>query len=568
MGMFGKKKSSDEASNAPATQYSAASDYEPPVEDTTVGPIEIVETSQTLPMTSPKASVVQTQGSDGSDNSKKKALLGQEDPEEGDVDGVYKPEAEKPMKEKLMENATAFWASVLGCCGFSTLPKLAKVTIMVGAGIGLFAGALTFLLLSGGDAPIYQGKVNVAFIGNSYFYVNDLPRFVENIAGGHIFQDSCLHPSSSILEIIMTGNGMWTRWATKNAMIGGVKYETQDGDTAYLYDMGACSVPQLLTGHDKLVTSGDALGSFINDGENPCFQEDAYLQYQESFDYKGTWDFVVLTDQAKRMCFDETRHEALAAFNYTYGPILKKRRITPIIVQPHAYQSQNVNASGLGDLDTFTALTMEGAHVYKNYLNKRLGWFTHAQIAPVGNAFLAVKESDSSLYQKLFLDDGIHPSAFGTYLYGLVIYATMMGYMPKYKDVVVDDVEDELFATARKLQAADASAGFPDKDEAAALFKIAKKVALRGYQPQALRGFNPSVSANEYIDSSVSSGSYEGEDYTVDVYGGQNQYNSYGYGGSYANAQYGGSYNGQYGGNYGNNNGGNYNGQYGGNYGQ
>jgi hypothetical protein len=133
-----------------------------------------------------------------------------------------------------------------------------------------------------------------------------------------------LHNAANILDIIITGNGTWSKWATKNIMIGGVKYETSSGNTEYLNDMGACSVPQLLTGHDKLEASGDVLGSFIDNGEHPCFQEDAYLEYQESFDYRGGWDYVVVTDQAKRMCSDETRHEALAAFNnYTYWPVPK-----------------------------------------------------------------------------------------------------------------------------------------------------------------------------------------------------------------------------------------------------
>ncbi|KAG7337796.1 hypothetical protein IV203_015266 [Nitzschia inconspicua] len=505
MGLFGKKSSKKNLGSTSA----ASGDYSMP-DDTAVGSVDVVETSQT-------SQVVTTAPSNSSEDSKKKALLADE--ETGSEDGLNKPSDDKPLKEKLMEHLTVMWAAILGCCG---LPKVLAVSLAAGAGIG----AVTYLLATRGQAPMFPARVNVAFVGNSYFYVNDLPRFVENIAaGGKVYQDSCLHNSAGILEIIMTGNGMWNKWATKNAMIGGVKFEASNGNTEYLYDMGACSVPQLLTGHDKLVTSGDQLGSFIDDGENPCFQEDAYLEYQESFDYKG-WDFVVITDQAKRMCFDDTRHEALAAFNYTYGPILKKKKISPIIVQPHAYQSSGANATGLSDLPTFTALIMEGALIYKKYLNQRIGLFQGAHIAPVGNAFLAVYEADKSMYKKLFLDDGVHPSGYGTFLYGTVIYATMMGYMPRYKDVVVDNMEDTLFGTARKLQASSSSAGFPSKEEAAILFRIAKKVALNGYKPKSLRGFKPETNAAEFIQEEVSSSSYEG-DYSVEVYSGYQNYNPY-----------------------------------------
>lgn len=433
---------------------------------------------------------------------------------------------EKPLSEKIMEHLTVFWASLLGCFG---LPKVFHLPLLVGAGV--LAVTLGIIASTG---PI--SNLNVAFVGNSFFYVNDLPRFVEQIADGHIFQDSVLHNYASVLEIIMTGNGMWNKWATKNAMIGGVKFTTSSGNIAYLYDMGACSVPQLLTGHDSLVTSGDQSGSFIDDGENPCFQQDAYLEYQESFDYTGKWDFVVVTDQAKRMALDKFRHEALAAFNYTYGPILKKQRIAPVIVQPHAYNSEATNATGLSDLPTFTALVLEGAEVYKQYLNKRLGFFTHARIAPVGNAFLAVWEDDRSMYKKLFLDDGVHPSAFGTFLYGTVIYATMTGHMPKYKKVVVDDMETTLFGTARRLQASSSNVGFPTKDEAAYLYKIAKKVH-RGHTPKSIRHFKAAADAEDFLEEEVSSTNYNGQ-YVVDTYSNQYTYNEYYDGNAYQNGEY------------------------------
>jgi hypothetical protein len=209
---------------------------------------------------------------------------------------------------------------------------------------------------------------------------------------------------------------------------------------------------------------------------------------------------------------------------------------------------------------------MEGAQIYKKYLNQRIGFFQGAHIAPVGNAFLAVYEADKYLYKKLFLDDGIHPSAFGTYLYGTVIYATMMGYMPRYKDVVVDNMNTTLFGTARRLQASDSKAGFPDKEEAAILFKIAKKVALGGYKPKSIRGFQPEVNAEEFIEEEVDTGAYEGE-YNVEVYSGQD-YNPYYQNGGNSNGGYDG-YNDYYvDQNYNGNNNGGYNGQYGGYNGQ
>jgi len=497
--------------------------------------------------------------------------------ESGESD-YYADNEPKSVKEQAMERATAASAAfLLFWFGLSKTTKFALVT-----GAAIVTVAFFSLVSVGGRSPAFPGYKNVAFVGNSYFYANDLPRFVENMAAGHVTQDSLLHNSAGILQVIMTGNGMWNKWATQNAMINGVKFNSNKGNTEYLYDMGACSVPQLLTGHDEAMASYDNMGSYVDDGQNPCFQQDAYREYHETIDLGKKWDFVVITDQSKAMAFDSSREGALMAFNYTYGPILKEKHISPIIVQPHAYSSSGVSSATLDAMTTFTALIMEGAEIYKKYLNKRIGWFNHAHIAPVGNAYLAVyEESPIDLWPKLFLDDGVHPSAYGTFLYGCVIYATMTGYMPKYKNVVVDDMENsDLFASARRLQSSSSTAGFPSKDEAAILFKIAKKVAIHGYKPKSLRGFKIADAADNFLSSNSDNayqGEYEGENYAYDQYNYEQQYDD-GYqdedyendadDGNYQQNNYNyGNQNQNYNGNYGNGNGNgnNYQGDYGNN---
>jgi len=93
-----------------------------------------------------------------------------------------------------------------------------------------------------------------------------------------------------------------------------------------------------------------------------------------------------------------------------------------------------------------------------------------------------VYDEDRTLWAKLFLDDGIHPSAHGTYLYSMVIHATMYKAMPPKRRVVNKKV-DQLFAKARKVHSED----FPTKEEARTLWKIARKVALRGHKPKSLK---------------------------------------------------------------------------------
>ena len=337
--------------------------------------------------------------------------------------------------------------------------------------------------------------LNVAFIGNSYFFVNDLPRLMESMSDGHIYQDSCLHGRGSLLNILRTGNGMYPRWETEYASISpyGKYYEHE------LYDYGACSVPELLLGEDSLLSYGNEDGAFADDGKNPCFEDDAYLAYRSALGVNGSvsWDYVVLTDQAKRMCFDDARQDAITALNYTYAPILKGIRATPIIVQPQAFYSENTNMTGLGDIPTFTSKVMEGAKDYMDFLNAKLPRRHRAKIAPVGDAFLAVWEDKTAIWKKLFLEDGVHSSGYGSYLYGAVIYATIYGKMPKAGIVITGDVS-ELFDNARKLQAN--STQFPTKAEAKYLYKIAKKVAVHGYRPKsyATVGKSPSSYSDNF----------------------------------------------------------------------
>lgn len=84
--------------------------------------------------------------------------------------------------------------------------------------------------------PYYQ----VAIIGNSMCYYNDLPRLLETLGDGHIQQDSCLHGDASLSSLLVWGNGMAVKWKTGNA-------RDMDGDRTQ-YDFGACTVHQLFFG--------------------------------------------------------------------------------------------------------------------------------------------------------------------------------------------------------------------------------------------------------------------------------------------------------------------------------
>ena len=127
MGMFGIKKSAKKIIPSDSSSDSVENVEQPSV--SMVGNVDIVETSKT-----DEPVMVKRVPSDGSEDSKKKALLSGTDPESGEEYGTSKSSsANKPMKEKVMEHLTVAWASILGCCG---LPKVVAATLLAGAAVG------------------------------------------------------------------------------------------------------------------------------------------------------------------------------------------------------------------------------------------------------------------------------------------------------------------------------------------------------------------------------------------------------------------------------------------------
>lgn len=318
---------------------------------------------------------------------------------------------------------------------------------------------------------LYAWKTNVAFIGNINFVLNDIPRLTQYISGNKITQDSCLHQKGSLLNILKTGNGMMGRWATSPAVMA------NNG----LYDYGACSVPQLLLGSDDSLIYRNQNGAFYDDGYNPCLNDEDYYYYEVG-GKNGTksWDYVVMTDQAKRMSFDYSSEQSLMALNYTYAPILKQGGGKPIIVQPHAFWSSNENMTGLTDVPTFTSMIYDGAQEYKSFLDSYLSSKQRARIAPVGNAFLAVYDDYPDLYSSLFLSSGVQPSPIGSLLYSLTIYASIYKTMPPRSNVMMNDMS-QLFSVSRKVYS-EGSSTMPTQQQAKILYKIARRVTLKGYK--------------------------------------------------------------------------------------
>ena len=348
----------------------------------------------------------------------------------------------------------------------STIPPSAAL-VAIGVAV-LVTGSLLLAL----PPDILNPPFSVAFIGNSYLFLNDVPRLMGAISQGKIHQDSCLHPSASLASILTTGNGVYGRWHSKNA-------ELKGNSSNVMYDYGSCTVVQLLNGTDPLLSYGNSNGAYYSDGNhpNPCFKSNSYMNYLKQKQGDVSWDYVVLVDMTKRMAFQNTRNKTLMALEEYYVPLLLASGATPIIVDTHAFWSSYTNMTGLGDIPTFSSLIHEGARQYVSLLRQNLPDDQQPIVAKIGIAYLTIFiESGDDMWPKLFYKDGVHSSLHGTFLFGCVLHCAIYGNAPSR--TVTEHVQD-LFSKARKLQGSD----YPSQAEATYLLRIAERVMINGYVP-------------------------------------------------------------------------------------
>lgn len=323
--------------------------------------------------------------------------------------------------------------------------------------------------------------LQVAFLGNAYFFVNDIPRLLEAVSQGHVYQNSCLHAGGSLSDLWITGNGMYSLWQTDEAVLEYLTTDDGGGESvAATYDYGLCSVTQILQGSDEYIGYGNKYGKYYSDGLNPCIMDSAYAGFVEAELVRDpvAWDYVILVEQTKRMAVAEARNDTVYYLTNHYGPLIKASGAIPVIVDTHSFWSSNSNMTGLTDIPTFTSLIAEGVADFTAALASALPKKQAPLVAPIGLAYLTVWEEDFELWEKLFLDDGIHSSMYGSYMFACVLYASLFGQLPE----AVENMP-ALFMDARKIVG---QATYPSADEAEYMRNVAGRVTLTGFVPQSL----------------------------------------------------------------------------------
>lgn len=388
----------------------------------------------------------------------------------------------------------------------------------------------------------WDKNLSIAFIGSSYLFANDVPRLMETLSEYHIRQQSCIHAGGSLSDLLTTGNGMFKLWRTDNALITNTDENLYQGK---LYDYGLCSVQQILNGTDPYMAYYNRKKVYYNDGLNPCLVDKTYSYYITTESGLGgnnasswstssipKWDYIVLADQTKRMAVEEARNATVESLIDSYGPLIAQTNAVPVIVDTHAFWSDSSNMTGLDSIPTFTQYIYDGVADYIDALkiafkneaassssssgsSSRRFMNRPIVVAPIGLAYLTIWEENYNIWEALFIDNMIHPSLLGSYLFGCVLYATVYGHLPK-GDITLFGTEHDssnhnlqsLFTKSRRLlSTAGSTTGhksslYPNTNELEYLLDVTNRVALKGYVPNSFYDNNDDGSSSSNNNNS------------------------------------------------------------------
>jgi hypothetical protein len=327
------------------------------------------------------------------------------------------------------------------------------------------------------------------------FYFNDFPRFLEQLSGESIVQNSCLHGGASISSLLEEGNGMYPQFETDAAVMTEWHGEA-------IHDYGACTVEDLLFGFgfdaaiygpDYEIHDNTKYSNTTNLMKNACKEDNIYRDYnmmmmQNHSVVQPHWDYVLINDNTRNPARGHTRNASLLTLLNHYVPWLRATGSTPVFLWTHAYTTKSTeerNMTGLDDVANFTSLTGVGYREYVQLLQQYLPHNQQPRIAPVGLAFLTIYEEDPDLWKMLFHSDHIHASPSGTFLQGCVVYHTLTGRLPDLSLMQSDDDVMGLWRLARMMQHAwELPNPFPTYEQTKYLYSVAERV-VNGHVPSA-----------------------------------------------------------------------------------
>lgn len=244
-----------------------------------------------------------------------------------------------------------------------------------------------------------------------------------------------------------------------------------------------------------------------NDGKNPCLLSANYYFFKQSQydEFNGgvpIWDYILLNDNSRGPCCTQPREQGVELLVDVYVPWILKTGAVPVFMVTHAYWPSTRDMSGLTDVPTFMSLTYEGYREYAEAIGEHLPEHQQPRLAPVGLAYLLIWEENPGMWENLIHMDEIHLTPTGTYLEGLIVYATIYGHLPSPKVVLNGDVAN-LFSNARRMTPSEhIQEAYPTLDHARYLYHIASRI-MNGEIPRTFIRYNNGESV-DFVASDTS----------------------------------------------------------------
>ena len=241
-------------------------------------------------------------------------------------------------------------------------------------------------------------RISIAYVGNSILFVND-----------------CRCVLQAMLE------------------------EGSDNNEAYIVEYDACLTAgaTLVTLWDRMVgctpqfSTSERLGGSMLTMEKLLSPPDGSILTDTTRSY---WDYVILHDQTRAPAFSRRRRASERALNTTYAPKILRGGAIPILMQTAAYRNTEQIVPTLGSFESFTKELTYGYQRYADVLNDYFARHHHpniqAVVAPVGQAYADLKVDNVELYDKLYMEDDVHPSPYGTWLQACILYIMITGSEP------------------------------------------------------------------------------------------------------------------------------------------
>jgi hypothetical protein len=188
-------------------------------------------------------------------------------------------------------------------------------------------------------------------------------------------------------------------------------------------------IDAFMTAHQK-----DVQLKYVTPGGRQLSQ---HLKHTETTDTirNGKWDLVMLQEQSQAPSLPVMRDSFLES-GKKLSKIVSDSGAHPILFTTWGRRDGDKgNRRYNPDFETMQKRLTEAY--------RELGEASGATVIPIGPAWAALKKRDAELWKKLYAKDGSHPSVYGAYLSGAVVYASLTGNNPRKVHVVLKGVSVE-----------------------------------------------------------------------------------------------------------------------------